>query len=58
MNGSIAAQLILTSPLKPGVWAPEEFFETGPYFDELKKREFQFDMKIEDLGAAETPAAA
>jgi lysine 6-dehydrogenase len=58
MNGSIAAQLMLTSSLQPGVWAPEEFFETGPYFDELKKRAFQFEMTVEDLGIAKEPAAA
>lgn len=40
MNGSIAAQLILANPKKPGVWAPEEYFDVGAYFKELEKRKF------------------
>jgi saccharopine dehydrogenase-like NADP-dependent oxidoreductase len=44
MNASIAAQLVLLSPPKPGVWAPEEYFEIEPYFAELRKR--RFDVRI------------
>ncbi len=51
MNGSIAAQLMLCSGLEPGVWAPEEFFETAPYFAELKKRAFQFETSVEEIDA-------
>ncbi|WP_409562728.1 saccharopine dehydrogenase family protein [Hyphomicrobium sp. MC8b] len=40
MNASIAAQLILSAPMKPGVWAPEEYFDVPKYFNELQKREF------------------
>ena len=40
MNVSIAAQMMLKSDLKPGVWGPEEYFEIGPYFQELEKRHF------------------
>lgn len=58
MNGSIAAQLMLKSGLQPGVWAPEEFFETGPYFEELKKRAFEFTLTVEDCGSTGEHAAA
>ena len=40
MNVSIAAQLLLNNPQKPGVWGPEEYFEVEPYFAELEKRHF------------------
>ena len=29
MNASIAAQLLLAGPKKPGVWAPEEIFDVA-----------------------------
>lgn len=58
MNGSIAAQLMLNSTLKPGVWAPEEFFETAPYFAELEKRAFQFRMEVEEEPVGARKAAA
>ncbi len=41
MNASIAAQLILASPLKPGVFAPEAYFDVAAYMPELEKRKFQ-----------------
>jgi saccharopine dehydrogenase-like NADP-dependent oxidoreductase len=40
MNMSIAAQLLLATERKPGVWGPEEYFEVEPYFAELEKRHF------------------
>lgn len=40
MNVSIAAQLLLSSTQKPGVWGPEEYFAVDPYFAELEKRHF------------------
>ncbi len=40
MNASIAAQLILRGAVRPGVWAPEEYFDVADYFAELKKRHF------------------
>jgi saccharopine dehydrogenase-like NADP-dependent oxidoreductase len=40
MNGSIAAQLILSQPRKPGVHAPESYFDVSTYFVELEKRKF------------------
>jgi saccharopine dehydrogenase-like NADP-dependent oxidoreductase len=47
MNASIAAQLILASPLKPGVFAPEAYFEWAPYKRELEKRKFQVRTVVE-----------
>jgi len=41
MNVSIAAQLLLLSPPRPGVWAPEEYFAVEPYLAELRKRNFE-----------------
>ncbi len=41
MNASIAAQLILAQPRKPGVWAPEGYFSVADYLPELDKRGFQ-----------------
>ena len=46
MNGSIAAQLILANPKRPGVWAPEEYFEVAAYFKELEKRKFIISRRI------------
>lgn len=41
MNASIAAQLILARPRKPGVHAPESYFDVATYFPELEKRKFR-----------------
>jgi saccharopine dehydrogenase-like NADP-dependent oxidoreductase len=41
MNVSIAGQLLLLAKKRPGVWAPEEFFDTEPYLAELRKRHFK-----------------
>jgi saccharopine dehydrogenase-like NADP-dependent oxidoreductase len=49
MNASIAAQLVLVQPQKPGVWAPEEYFEVEPYIAELKKRQFDVSVTTRDL---------
>jgi len=38
MTGSQAA--------RPGVWAPEEFFDVEPYVAELRKRDFQVDFTV------------
>ncbi|MBA3038830.1 MAG: saccharopine dehydrogenase NADP-binding domain-containing protein [Alphaproteobacteria bacterium] len=46
MNGSIAAQLILANPKKPGVWAPEEYFDVAAYFKELEKRKFIISKRV------------
>ncbi len=40
MNASIAGQLLLLAESRPGVWAPEEFFDVQSYLAELRKRHF------------------
>lgn len=40
MNVSIAAQLLLLADHRPGVWAPEEYFDVASYVAELRKRHF------------------
>ena len=52
MNASIAAQLLLVQAPKPGVWAPEEYFEVEPYIAELHKRHFEVSITTRDLDAA------
>lgn len=47
MNASIAAQLILTGPRKPGVFAPESYFDVGAYFDEVRKRGFAIRLDVQ-----------
>jgi saccharopine dehydrogenase-like NADP-dependent oxidoreductase len=47
MNASIAAQLILKHPKKPGVYAPEGYFDAATYFPELEKRKFRIVKTIE-----------
>jgi len=47
MNASIAAQLILAHPRKPGVHAPESYFDAATYFPELEKRKFRIATIIE-----------
>ena len=45
MGASIAAQLLAVAPTKPGVWAPEEFFDVERYFSELRRRRFRFEVE-------------
>ncbi|WP_187970573.1 saccharopine dehydrogenase family protein [Aquibium microcysteis] len=47
MNGSIAAQLILSQPMRPGVFAPEAYFDVPTYFRELEKRRFTIAKRVE-----------
>ncbi|WP_138380695.1 saccharopine dehydrogenase family protein [Luteithermobacter gelatinilyticus] len=47
MNASISAQLLLKSP-RPGVWAPEEFFDVNAYFAEVQKRHFDYRLDIQE----------
>lgn len=47
MNASIAAQLILALPKKPGVHAPESYFDVATYFPELEKRKFRIAKFVE-----------
>lgn len=41
MNASVAAQLMLARPLRPGVYAPESYFNVADYMAELEKRRFR-----------------
>jgi saccharopine dehydrogenase-like NADP-dependent oxidoreductase len=41
MNASIAAQLLLAAPLRPGVYAPEAYFDAARYLQEVERRRFQ-----------------
>ena len=45
MNMSIAAQQILKNPLKPGVWAAEEYFDVGAYLAEVRRRKFSVEIE-------------
>ena len=47
MNASIAAQLILSQPRRPGVFAPESYFDIPSYFVELEKRHFAVRTSVE-----------
>ncbi len=40
MNASIAVQLMLSEPRRPGVYAPEAYFDATSYFREAEKRKF------------------
>lgn len=42
---SIGVQLMLRRPLRPGVHAPEEYFEPPEFFAELKKRKFRVEVE-------------
>lgn len=44
MNMSIGVQQILSRPLLPGVWAPEEYFEVEPYLEEVRLRHFSVEI--------------
>ena len=52
MNASIAAQLMLMASIKPGVWAPEEYFVVEPYVAELRKRKFEVTTRADQLPTA------
>lgn len=47
MNMSIGVQQILSRPLRPGVWAPEEYFDAQPFFAELRKRHFSVEIETD-----------
>jgi saccharopine dehydrogenase-like NADP-dependent oxidoreductase len=52
MNMSIGVQQILSRPLVPGVWAPEEYFDVDAYLAEVRRRHFQVEIETVTL---ETP---
>jgi len=47
MNASIAAQLILKGPRKPGVHACESYFDPETYFAEGRKRKFEISLDVD-----------
>jgi lysine 6-dehydrogenase len=47
MNTSIGAQLLGRTTNVPGVWGPEEYYDTREYFAELKKRHFNVTRLVE-----------
>lgn len=44
MSMSIGVQQILRTPLRGGVWAPEEYFDVDAYLQELQKRHFAVEL--------------
>lgn len=46
MNASIAAQLLLKTPPRPGVRAPESTFDTATYLAECEKRRFAVSQSL------------
>lgn len=47
MNMSIGVQQMLRKPMKPGVWAAEEYFEAEAFFAELRKRHFSIEIETQ-----------
>ncbi len=47
MNASIAVQLILSETRRPGVYAPEAYFDVTSYFREAEKRKFAITLTRE-----------
>lgn len=45
MNMSIGVQQILNSPRRPGVWAPEEYFDVASYLHEVQRRHFEVSIE-------------
>jgi saccharopine dehydrogenase-like NADP-dependent oxidoreductase len=52
MNMSIGVQQILKRPLRPGVWAAEEYFEADAFFAELRKRHFSIEIETNTVESA------
>jgi len=47
MNASIAVQLMLRQERRPGVYAPEAYFDAGNYLREAQKRNFEITIQRE-----------
>ena len=47
MNMSIGVQQILSRPMRPGVWAAEEYFQADAFFAELRKRHFSIEIETQ-----------
>jgi saccharopine dehydrogenase-like NADP-dependent oxidoreductase len=52
MNMSIGVQQILGQPLRPGVWAAEEYFQADAFFAELRKRHFSIEIETNTVERA------
>ena len=52
MNMSIGVQQILSRPLRPGVWAAEEYFQADAFFAELRKRHFSIEIETQTFESA------
>lgn len=50
---SVGVQQILQRPLRPGVWAPEEYFDAESFFAEMRRRHFTIEL---DTHFIEAPA--
>jgi saccharopine dehydrogenase-like NADP-dependent oxidoreductase len=48
MNMSIGVQQMLSRPLRPGVWAAEEYFQADAFFAELRKRHFTIEIETQN----------
>lgn len=49
MNMSIGVQQMLSRPLRPGVWAAEEYFQADAFFSELRKRHFSIEIETQTI---------
>ncbi|MCA9777972.1 MAG: hypothetical protein KC800_14685, partial [Candidatus Eremiobacteraeota bacterium] len=49
MNMSIGVQQILKNELRPGVWAPEEYFDVNAYLTEVERRHFKVSVETVTL---------
>lgn len=47
MNASIAVQLMLSETRRPGVYAPEAYFDVKSYFREAEKRQFAITLTLD-----------
>lgn len=52
MNMSIGVQQMLSHPLRPGVWAAEEYFHADAFFVELRKRHFSIEIETNTVESA------
>jgi saccharopine dehydrogenase-like NADP-dependent oxidoreductase len=52
MNMSIGVQQMLSHPLRPGVWAAEEYFHADAFFAELRKRHFSIEIETNIVESA------
>ncbi|HZP00080.1 MAG TPA: saccharopine dehydrogenase NADP-binding domain-containing protein [Terriglobia bacterium] len=52
MNMSIGVQQMLSKPMRPGVWAAEEYFQADAFFAELRKRHFEIEIETQTVESA------